>query len=95
MKKLLIDSIPFSLSPQQINQSMRQNDGKLIVYGPIQKYGQENQNGRIYPEDILVRQVDRYIKEKVNENMATGELDHSDKSSVELKNVSHKIIQLD
>ena len=48
----------------------------FIVSAVFQKYGIKNANGRIYPERILKKEVDRYIREVVNKNAAIGALDH-------------------
>ena len=53
-KQILVDYIPFEVSPQQINESMQKN-GKLIVAGVLQRAEAKNQNGRVYPRDTLVR----------------------------------------
>ena len=58
--------------------------------GILQKADTLNQNGRIYPLDVLQREVRNYQKFIV-ENRALGELDHPDSSVVNLKNVSHII----
>lgn len=61
---------------------------KMILKGIIQRSDALNQNGRIYPRNILEREIRNYQK-FINENRALGELDHPDTSVVELKNVSH------
>lgn len=91
MRKLLIDTIPFKLNPSQINESLKQNNGRLIVEGVLQRAEAENQNGRIYPTEVLKREVKKYIGREIKENRAFGELDHPDSSVVELKNTSHII----
>lgn len=61
-----------------------QNDKKFvipdrfIVNAIFQKYGVKNANGRIYPENVLKPEVERYIREKINGfgNCAIGALDH-------------------
>ena len=50
-KQLLMDCIPFEITPQQINESMKENGGKLIVKGTLQRAQAKNQNGRIYQKD--------------------------------------------
>ena len=62
MKNLIVDYIPFEISPEQINESMKENNGKLIVSGILQRANAENQNGRIYPKEILVREANKYNK---------------------------------
>ena len=56
-KKLLVDCMTFEVSPEQINESMKTNDGKLIVKGVLQRAEAKNQNGRIYPREILTREA--------------------------------------
>ena len=47
----------------------------LVVKGVIQRADTLNQNGRIYPKDILFKEIENY-KKLVTERRATGELDH-------------------
>lgn len=66
----------------------------FIVHAVFQKYGIENANGRIYPEDVLKKQVIAY-QEKIKERRAYGETDHpTDRSQVNLKEISMNIIEL-
>lgn len=65
----------------------------LIVTGILQRADHLNQNGRIYPRDILEAQIENY-KKLVKERRATGELDHADEPVVNLKNVSHVITDI-
>ena len=65
----------------------------LIVAGKIQAAGKKNGNGRIYPRPILEREMKNYQK-LVKEGRAIGELDHPDRSVVELKNASHLMTEV-
>ena len=47
MKTLIVDYLPFEIKPEQINESMKENSGKLIVKGVLQRAEAKNQNGRI------------------------------------------------
>ena len=89
MGRLLIDTIPFTMTKRQINESLEDNNGRLIVNGVLQRAEAENQNGRVYPKGILEREVEKYKGREIKENRAYGELDHPDSSVVELKNTSH------
>lgn len=80
----------FDYTPGMIKESREQNGGKVIMKGILQKADTLNQNGRIYPIDVLQREIRNYQKFIV-ENRALGELDHPDSSVVNLKNVSHII----
>jgi hypothetical protein len=70
------------------------NEGELIMAGVMQRADAENGNGRVYPEDILRREIQNY-KKIVGENRALGELDHPDSSVVELKNASHIVTEIE
>lgn len=80
----------FDYTPDMIKESRERNAGKVIMKGILQKADTLNQNGRIYPIEVLQREIRNYQKFIV-ENRALGELDHPDSSVVNLKNVSHII----
>ena len=89
-RKLLTEWLAFSYSSDQIKESKELNGGKIVMKGVLQKADTLNQNGRIYPQAILEREVRNYQK-FIQENRALGECDHPDSSVVELKNASHII----
>ena len=99
-KVILVDYIgSIAVTPEQVNESIAKNDGKVIVSGIMQRgsTGQDenfNQNGRSYPLPILKRESDKYKKVFVSERRALGELDHPESSVVNLSNVSHNILDL-
>ena len=92
-KQLLVDYIPFEVTPQQINESLAKN-GKLIVAGVLQRADAKNQNGRVYPAETLMREAKKYAKVQIAERRALGELDHPDSSVVNLNNVSHNVLEM-
>ena len=94
MKELLIDTILFEISPKQISESINKNNGKVIVKGILQRANAKNQNGRIYPKPILMREVKKYAETNIKENRALGELDHPESSVVNLRNVSHNVLEV-
>jgi len=91
--KLLKEMAVFDYEPNQIKESMERNNGRLIVKGIIQRADLLNANGRVYPRDVLEREVENY-KQLVKERRATGELDHADEPVVNLKNVSHVVTNI-
>ena len=93
-RQLLVDYLPFEVSIQQINESLKENDGKLIVSGILQRADAKNQNGRIYPHKILMREAEKYAKTFIRERRALGELDHPDSSVVNLQNTSHNVTEM-
>jgi len=94
MKQLIVDYLPFEIRPEHINESMNENNGKLIVSGVLQRAEAKNQNGRIYPREILVREAKKYTKEFIKQRRAMGELDHPESSVVNLANVSHNVKEM-
>ena len=66
------------------------DNGVLYLSGRIQTADKQNGNGRVYPYEVLKREMDNYEK-VIADNRACGELDHPDDSVVNLKNVSHVV----
>lgn len=86
MNQLLIETNLFEAN-------IHEQDGKLIVSGVLQRAGAKNQNGRVYPRNILQREVQQY-QQLIDERRALGELDHPDSSVVNLQNVSHNVVEI-
>jgi len=93
-KNLLVDYIPFEVTKETINESIKTNDGRLIVKGVLQRAEAKNQNGRVYPRETLVREAKKYAETQIKERRALGELDHPDSSVVNLNNVSHNVLEM-
>ena len=93
-KKLLVDVRPFEISRQKIDESIKENKGRLIVKGVLQRAESKNQNGRVYPREVLLKEVSKYLEEQVAERRALGELDHPESSVVNLNNASHNVIEM-
>ena len=94
MKNLLVDYIPFDISQDTINEAIKEDNGKLIVRGVLQRAEAKNQNGRVYPKEILMRESKKYDENFIKQKRALGELDHPDSSVVNLQNVSHNITEM-
>jgi len=54
----------------------------------------KNRNGRMYPEKVMDKEVQRYCEEYIDKNRAYGELGHPDSPSINLDRVSHMIVGL-
>jgi len=93
-KQLLIEYITFKPSPQVLSEAIKRPSKNLVVEGLVQRAEAKNQNGRVYPKQVLLREVDKYIKGPVAENRALGELDHPESSVINLKNACHNILGL-
>jgi hypothetical protein len=94
-KQLLVDCITFEFVRDNLFESTA-NDPlrKLVVKGILQRAGAKNQNGRVYPKEVLVREAQKYAENLIKERRAMGELDHPESSVVNLKNVSHNILEM-
>lgn len=66
--------------------------GAMYLTGRIQTAEKQNGNGRVYPVEVLKREIANYQK-IIADNRATGELDHPDDSVINLKNVSHIVVE--
>lgn len=81
VEKLIKESISFK------------EDEPVLVNCILQKWGVKNKNGRIYPKDVLVPEVGRYM-ELVELNSAVAEADHPESSVVSLNNIAHRITKM-
>jgi hypothetical protein len=84
---------PFINEIKKLDSGVRiSNDEPLVVYVVLQKYAVKNRNGRIYPESILRREVEKY-QQVIRERRAVGELDHPDTSIIASDRISHNILE--
>ena len=90
MAQLLVDVTPF----KSVLRESKTRPGVFEVEGVMQRAKAENQNGRVYSKDILVREAKKYMEEFVNRGNAFGELDHPESPVVSLKNASHVVKDL-
>ena len=59
-KKILVSTMPFEFSPEQISESIDKNSGRLIVRGILQKASEQNQNGTSLLRPLLEREAGKY-----------------------------------
>ena len=90
MAQLLVDVTPFKPTIRE----SKTRPGVFEVEGVMQRAQSENQNGRVYSKDILVREAKKYVDEFVKRGNAFGELDHPESPVVSLKNASHIVKEL-
>lgn len=71
-------------------------DGKKCTYikGVFLQSDVQNRNHRVYPYNVLVKEVNRYNKEMVESKRAFGELGHPDGPGINLDRVSHRITEI-
>jgi hypothetical protein len=93
-KQVLIEYLPFKPLPQSLQEAKRNPNANLVVEGVVQRANAKNENGRVYPKEILEREVQKYMDGPIAQNRALGELDHPESSIISLKNVCHNITEL-
>lgn len=72
----------------------KESTPKLYIEGVFMEYGVKNKNGRIYLEEEMHQEVERFIKEAVETGSAVGELNHSEKPEIDLDRISDRIVSL-
>lgn len=92
MKSLLIETLPFNVSPITLTEG-KSTSGNPLVEGILATVEIKNGNGRYYSKELWDRELDKY-NVLVKERRACGELDHPDSQVINLKNVSHNITKL-
>jgi len=82
------------LNKNMLNETFELKPNEPVLINCIlQKWGVKNKNGRIYPKEVLVPQVNEY-EQLVNSNSAVSEADHPDSSIISLQNISHMITKM-
>jgi hypothetical protein len=90
---LLTEYRTFTVDKRLVEASIKENKS-LVVKGVIQRAEAKNQNGRIYPREILEREIKKYAEGPIKERRALGELDHPESSVINLQNVSHNVTKV-
>ena len=92
-KQILIETHLFKVSPISLTEGKVSGRGNPMVEGILATAEIKNGNGRYYSKDLWEREINKYMG-SVRENRALGELDHPESSIINLKNVSHNIVEL-
>lgn len=89
--KLILEAAP---NVQFITEA--KEEGKnLFIEGVFMQYDTPNRNGRYYPKGIMEREVNRYIKERIEKRCAYGEMNHPNGPQINLDRVSHLVEKLE
>lgn len=83
------DNRPNLLSLEE--QEQNRQDDKMILAGKIGVANKPNGNGRVYPKEVLNREMKKY-NTLIEERRSLGSLDHSDQDTVSLQEASHLLI---
>ena len=79
---------------EYICEQKENGDKNYKIKGIFMQADVKNRNGRVYPMEVLEREVAKYNKKFVNEKRAFGELGHPEGPTVNLERVSHMITSL-
>lgn len=92
--KLISEYQDYSVSPVIVEEN---ENGKkdYFIEGVFMQSEIKNRNGRVYPKDVMKKEVARYNKEFVEQDRAFGELGHPDGPTINLDKVSHMITKLE
>lgn len=96
-KGILIEYDAGYISPKENERVISEMKGidfsdDIILYAVLQKYDTPNKNGRIYPENILKRENEKY-QSLIKKGSALNELNHPTSSLIDLDRVSHSILE--
>lgn len=77
-----------------VTEAKEDGSKNLYIEGIFLQSAITNRNGRMYPEEVMDREVARYMKEAVETKTAMGELGHPNGPQINLDRVSHRIVSL-
>ena len=94
MNKVKLISESIAQDVEYITEEKDNGKKDYKIKGIFMQAGIKNKNGRVYPEEILQKEVARYNKEFINEKRAYGELGHPEGPTINLERASHMITAL-
>ena len=92
--KLISEFNDYAVTPVIVEENEK-GEKDYFIEGVFMQSDIKNRNGRIYPEQVMKKEVDRYVKEFVEKDRAFGELGHPDGPTINLDKVSHMITKLE
>ena len=94
MKNLLVEYNAIEYNSQLLTEASDFTKPLLLKGVVLQRADTKNQNGRIYPKEILMREAKAYKQNFVTQRRALGELDHPESPVVNLKNVCCNVVEM-
>lgn len=94
MKNLLVEYNAIQYSDQMLNEAADITKPLILKHVILQRADAKNQNGRVYPKEILMREAKAYKDNFVAQRRALGELDHPESPVVNLKNVCCNVVDM-
>ena len=92
--KLISEFNDYAVEPV-IVESNESGKKDYFIEGIFMQSEIKNRNGRIYPKEVIQKEVKRYNKEFVEQDRAFGELGHPEGPTINLDKVSHMITKLE
>ena len=92
--KLISEFNDYAIEPVIVEENEK-GEKDYFIEGVFMQGDIKNRNGRIYPIDVMKKEVKRYVKEFVEKDRAFGELGHPDGPTINLDKVSHMITKLE
>ena len=92
--KLISEFVDYAVEPVIVEQNEK-GEKEYFIEGPFMQAEIKNRNGRVYPKEIMKKEVNRYVKEFVEKDRAFGELGHPEGPTINLDKVSHMITKLE
>lgn len=77
-----------------VEEKNRQEEPKYYITGPYMMAEKQNQNGRIYALNEMVREVERYSNDMIKTRRAIGEMNHPQSTEVNPVNACHVVVEL-
>ena len=92
--KLISEFNNYGVQPVIVEQNEK-GEKDYFIEGIFMQSEIKNRNGRIYPKEVIQKEVKRYNKEFVEQDRAFGELGHPEGPTINLDKVSHMITKLE
>ena len=89
--KLIVETVE---DIKYVTEAKEDGSKNFYIEGIFLQSSIKNRNGRMYPEQVMDKEVARYIKEAVDTKTAMGELGHPNGPQINLDRVSHRIVSL-
>ena len=77
-----------------IEEGLEGKPKSFFIEGPFLEGNVKNRNGRVYPMEVLQKEVARYNSEYIDKKRSFGELGHPSGPTINLDRVSHMITEL-
>lgn len=94
--KLLVET-PDSLNVEYVIEEKNLDKGteqRTWIVGEYMMAGKANRNKRVYSEQEMSREVNRYNKDYISKSRSLGELNHPESAEVDLERACHMVTEL-